>query len=178
VTAAALQAVTHLAGSEAVLLETRDLSQLGWLRVKSFNFEPSDPKWTPEGDANEWFASDLRAEQEYPLGRSGRFVNSFVLPSPEASKGRLTSPAFEIDGELLTFKLGGGKMPDSEKLELLVDNQTVRTATGCNSEWLDRRVWNVSAYRGRTARLVITDASTSSWGHVLVDEIEIWKRAG
>ena len=75
----------------------------------------------------------------------------------------------------MTFVIGGGKAPQSERLELLIDDQIVRSATGCNSEWMSRRVWNISMFRGRTARLAIVDRSSEGWGHILVDEIEEWK---
>jgi hypothetical protein len=175
--AAAVLASPVLAGTESVLLETRELSQLGWQRVKSFTFESKEVAWTPEGDASDWLTAALRPDQEYPLGRKGRFVDSFVPVINEASTGRLRSPPFAIEADLVTFVIGGGKSLEAEKLELLVDNLPVRAATGCNSEWLGRRVWNVSMYRGKTGHLVITDASGGQWGHVLVDEIELWKRA-
>jgi len=172
VIAAALQASPVLAGTEATLLDTRDLSELGWRKVKSFTFEPAEAAWTVEGDAGTWVTSELRPDQDYPLGRSGHFVNSFVPPTAEAPVGRLLSPPFVIEGGLMTFMLGGGKGVEYEKIELLIENQPVRSATGCNSEWMARRVWNVSMYRGKTAQIVISDSSPG--GHVLVDEIHFW----
>ena len=175
VIAVAIQSNPALAGT--TLLESRDLSQLGWRKTRAFTFEETDDNWQPEGDAQEWLTSNLRPEQEYPLGHRGRFVNSFVPPSADAPTGRLLSPSFVIDGDLMTFVIGGGKVPESEQLELVVDNQPVRRATGCNSEWMGRRVWNVSMFRGKNAQLVITDASAGVWGHILIDEIELWKHS-
>jgi hypothetical protein len=177
VIAAAVQASPSLTGTDSALLDTRDLSMLGWRRVKGFHFDSGEAAWTPEGDGNDWLTSELTPDQEYPLGRNGRFVDSFVQPMLEAPTGRLTSPPFVIEGDLMTFMIGGGKVIESEKLELWVDNQAVRTATGCNSEWMARRVWNISMYRGKTAQLIISDTSAGQWGHVLVDEIDFWRRA-
>ena len=175
---AAIRANPSLAGTERALLESRDLSPLGWRKVRSFTFAVEDVPWVTEGEANHWLTSELRPDQEVPLGQSGRFVNSYLPPDADLPTGRMTSPSFVIEGELITFVMGGGKVPDSEKLELLVDDQPVRKATGCNSEWMGQHVWNISMFRGKLARLVITDASSGTWGHTLVDEIVEWKSSG
>lgn len=177
VIAAAIQADPTLAGTERSLL-TREPSPNGWQRVRGFTFASDEAAWSTAGDAQQWLTSSPRPDHEYPLGRKGRFVDTFVPPNGELSTGQLTSPPFVIEGDLMTFVVGGGKVGDSERLELVIDNQVVRKATGCNSEWMSRRVWNVAMFRGKTARLVITDASTGSWGHVTVNEIEAWKVSG
>ena len=178
VIAAAVRANPALAGTESALLVNADPSQRGWRKVRAFTFAIEEPPWQVEGDANAWLTADIRADQEYPLGRKGRFVDSLVPPDRELVTGRLTSAPFVIEGDLMTFSIGGGKSAESEHLQLVIDNQPVRSATGCNSEWMSRRVWNVAMFRGKTARLAVTDASTGSWGHVLVDEIEEWKAPG
>lgn len=178
VLAAATQANPSMAGTELALLTNINASRDGWRKIRAFTFAVEESPWEAQGEAKNWLTSELRADQEYPLGRRGRFVNSFVPPNPELTTGRLTSAPFVIEGDLITFVIGGGKSYESEHLELIVDNQPVRKATGCNSEWMSRRVWNVSMFRGKTARLAVSDASTASWGHILVDEIEEWKVPG
>jgi hypothetical protein len=164
-----------LIGTERVLLEGGDLAGFGLQKVRSFTFAENEAPWATEGDAKQWLTAELRPDQEYPLGRVGRFVNSFFYPEGELPTGRMISPPFVIEGGLMTFMIGGGKVPNSERLELLVDNVPVRSATGCNSEWLSQRVWNISMFRGKPARLLIADASSGSWGHITVDEIVEWK---
>jgi hypothetical protein len=175
VIAAAIQADPSLAGTERNLLQPHEAPRNGWQRVRGFTFASDEAAWITAADAPQWLTSSLRPDQEYPLGRKGRFVNTFVPPNGELSTGQLSSPPFVIEGDLMTFVIGGGKVGDWERLELVVDSQVVRKATGCNSEWMSRRVWNIAMFRGKTAQLVITDASTASWGHLTVDEIEEWK---
>jgi hypothetical protein len=61
-------------------------------------------------------------------------------------------------------------------VQLIVDNQPVRSATGCDTEWMGQRIWNVAPYKGKSARYVVQDGGAGSWGHLLVDEIVEWQR--
>lgn len=60
---------------------------------------------------------------------------------------------------------------DETTVNLVVDGEVVRTATGQDSEQLDWVAWEVSELVGRTARLQVVDSSTSGWGHVLLDHV-------
>ncbi|WP_395244442.1 GH32 C-terminal domain-containing protein [Agromyces sp. MMS24-K17] len=60
---------------------------------------------------------------------------------------------------------------DETTVNLVVDGEVVRTATGSNSEGLDWRSWDVSEYVGREASVRIVDNNRSGWGHVLVDQV-------
>lgn len=103
-----------------------------------------------------------------------RLVNSFA--GGDGSTGTLTSPAFEIQRDYLNFLIGGGNHPGETCMELLVDNQVQRTATGPNnqpggSERLDWSFWDVKEFRGKEVILRIVDRSTGGWGHINVDHI-------
>ncbi len=56
-----------------------------------------------------------------------------------------------------------------ETVNLVVDNQVVRTATGANSEALRWESWNVENLRGKQAKIRIIDANGGGWGHILAD---------
>jgi fructan beta-fructosidase len=56
-------------------------------------------------------------------------------------------------------------------MNLLVNGAVVRTATGANSDTLTPAQWDVSPFLGQTAALQMVDAVTSSWGHILIDQI-------
>ena len=56
-------------------------------------------------------------------------------------------------------------------INLVVDGEVVRSATGNNSETLDWASWNVSELNGRKAELQIVDNNRAGWGHILVDQI-------
>jgi fructan beta-fructosidase len=108
-------------------------------------------------------------------GFRGRgLVNSFL--NGDESKGTLTSPPFRIERRYIHFLIGGGGYPRLTCMDLIVDGRTVRTATGRNnrpggSERLSSRVWDVSDFVGRTARIRIVDNHTGHWGHITVDHI-------
>ena len=55
-------------------------------------------------------------------------------------------------------------------VNLVINGQTVRTATGSNSEHLDWKAWNVSDFKGSQATLRIVDNNRGGWGHILADE--------
>ncbi|KRE71221.1 GH32 C-terminal domain-containing protein [Arthrobacter sp. Soil762] len=59
---------------------------------------------------------------------------------------------------------------DETTVNLVVDGQVVRTATGANSEVLDWTSWNVAEFRGRQASIRVVDNNRFGWGHILADE--------
>ena len=62
---------------------------------------------------------------------------------------------------------------DNTSVNLVVDGKVVASATGNNSGTLDWTSMDVSAYKGRKARLVIEDhnGNAEDWGHLMVDQI-------
>lgn len=115
-------------------------------------------------------ASGTLPHQQPVTGFRGRgLVNTYR--GGDAAQGMLTSPEFVIEGDHLSFLIGGGRHPGQTGLNLRVDGQVVRTATGDNDERLTWKSWEVRELRGRTARLEIVDAHTGSWGHINVDHI-------
>lgn len=106
------------------------------------------------------------------LGRG--LANSYL--GGDGSTGTLTSPPFRIQRRFLNFLIGGGRYPGQTCLNLIVEGQIVRTATGPNdrpggSEALAPAYWDVSELEGKTAILQIVDAATGGWGHINVDHI-------
>nr|WP_200830569.1 GH32 C-terminal domain-containing protein [Arthrobacter sp. SLBN-122] len=55
-------------------------------------------------------------------------------------------------------------------VNLVVNGQTVRTATGSDSEHLDWKSWDVSEFQGSQAAIRIVDNNRGDWGHILADE--------
>ena len=108
-------------------------------------------------------------------GFEGRgLVNSFL--GGDGSTGTLTSPPFLINRKSIRFLIGGGGWAGATCMNLVVDGQVVRTATGPNSEpggseRLEPAGWDVSAFVGKTARIQIVDRATGGWGHINVDQI-------
>ena len=95
-------------------------------------------------------------------------VNSFV--QREKAQGTLTSPEFEIARPYLAFRVGGGARPDVACINLLDNDQVVRTATGRNSNQLEQSSWDVRDLIGRKVRLQIVDKSSAAGGYILADQ--------
>lgn len=98
--------------------------------------------------------------------RSGGDVNA-----GDGHKGRLTSPEFTIERKYINFMIAGGNRPKEVGLRLLIDGKTVKSAAGRNSNKLRFDYFDVSAYQGQKAQLVIEDNATGGWGNVIVDDI-------
>lgn len=101
-------------------------------------------------------------------------VNSFY--NGDKSTGTLTSPSFTIKRKYINFLIGGGMHPNETCINLSVDGQIVRTATGPNdkpggSERLDWASWDVSELQGKNAVIEIVDTRTDGWGHINIDRI-------
>ncbi|MDH6466289.1 sucrose-6-phosphate hydrolase SacC (GH32 family) [Micromonospora sp. A200] len=56
-------------------------------------------------------------------------------------------------------------------VNLVVEDEVVRTATGKDSERLDWVAWDVRDLAGRRAHLEINDFNSGGWGHILVDHV-------
>jgi fructan beta-fructosidase len=136
------------------------------------DFEGSDyGDWTVEGTAfGSGPALGTLPNQQAVAGFEGRgLVNSYR--DGDGTTGTLTSPSFEIAADYIAMLVGGGNHPPDCGIELLVDGQSVRQATGADNEELDWVTWDVRDLRGRTAQLRIFDRATGGWGHISVDHI-------
>ena len=159
------------------------------------DFENGYTGWKSEGAA---FGSGP-ATGDLP-GRQGRaYVDSFG--SGDADTGTLTSDEFTVSSSYINLRTAGGKHPynpqatgpwghilldevrasdtkaspfaDNTSVNLVVDGKVVASATGNNSGTLEWTSMDVSAYKGRKARLVIEDhnGDAEDWGHLMVDQI-------
>jgi hypothetical protein len=175
IASAARTALPSLSGVEALLLDPADPAARGYEVVRRFEFEAGEPPWEATGDGDSWLEPGLRAGQEVPFAQRGRFVNSFDARSGAASRGSLRSPPFTIEGDALTFRLGGGNEPQALRVSLSIDGEPVQSSTGCNSSWLGRRVWNLAPFKGKTARIVLEDRGGDQFGFVLLDSVVEWR---
>jgi sucrose-6-phosphate hydrolase SacC (GH32 family) len=106
--------------------------------------------------------------------RGDRLVNSFF--NGDDTTGMLASPEFRIERNYISFLIGGGKNDERLALQLLVDGEIVRSATGPNekpggSELLALEFWDVAEFAGKSAVLRIMDDAKGGWGHINVDHI-------
>ena len=141
------------------------------------DFEATDyGAWTTTGTA--FGASPAEGTLPHQMPVSGykgkRLVNSFH--GGDKPTGTLTSPEFKIERDYIAFLIGGGGYAGKTCMNLLIDGQVVRTATGQNvvpggHELLEQQQWDVRDLAGKTARLQIVDDASGGWGHILVDQI-------
>jgi formylglycine-generating enzyme required for sulfatase activity len=130
--------------------------------------------WTVEGAA--FGPGPVRGpllDQQPAKGFSGKgFANSYH--GGDESTGKLTSPKFTITRKYITFLIGGGCQPKDVAINLWVDGKIVRTATPiAMSEELLPLGWDVSDLENKQANIEIVDQSTSGWGHITIDQIEM-----
>ncbi|KAK3699567.1 hypothetical protein QZH41_014282, partial [Actinostola sp. cb2023] len=87
--------------------------------------------------------------------------------------GTMTSPPFIIQGTKLKFLIGGGSDTNSLRMELLIQDAIIYSATSDNNtETMTQKSFDVTNYRGQIAQLRVVDRSSGGWGHINVDHIE------
>ena len=152
-----------------------DESPAGWSRSPVEDFDgASELSWKlGEELPFEPVADGARAGQRFITGSTGMLVNTFAPEDGDAARVTMTSSKFEVAGDALTFRIGGGRSKELV-VELLQDGEPVRAATGCESDLMGRRVWDVTALRGERVRLRIRDDDEGAFGHLLVDTVEQW----
>jgi hypothetical protein len=137
-----------------------------------FDFESTRLQgWNIRGRA--WGRGPARGKlaRQMPVGGFGgdRLMNSYH--GGDKATGTAVSPLFEVDGNELVLRVGGGK-GDKVRVELRdARGKVLFTARGENSEILREVRWDVSKLEGQKVRLALVDESTGGWGHLLVDEV-------
>lgn len=136
------------------------------------DFEGTDyGNWTVTGDAfGKGPAQGTLPGQQNVDGFLGKgLANSYT--GGDGSKGRLTSPTFDIKNDYISFLIGGGYHPGKTCINLIIAGKVVATATGRDDEHLDWCTWDVRPFKGKRASLSIVDQETGGWGHINVDQI-------
>ncbi len=127
--------------------------------------------WTVTGDAFGDGPADGSLPRQQPVeGYLGnQLVNSFHRE--DDAQGTLTSPSFVLSKPVINFLIGGGNHQGQTCMNLLVEGQIARTATGNNNETLGWKHWDVTDLLGKKARIQIVDRFSEGWGHIHVDQI-------
>ena len=165
--------------------ETGDLTD--WEKAgTAFDFQPTygdNPtarnRGQPSQHQGDWWLG-LAEKYQGPdkgaaLGQSPGDLNR-EEGGPDTPQGTLTSIEFTIIGNSINFLIGGGNRPWGENPEpccvnLVIDEEVERTATGNNNESMTRKEWDVSDLKGQTAQIVVVDNSSGGWGHLNFDDI-------
>lgn len=132
--------------------------------------------WIVEGEAfGKGPAAGTLPGQMAVSGFEGKkLVNSYH--GRDGATGQLTSPEFAIERPWLNFLIGGGGYAGETCMNLVIEGEIVRSATGPNtkpggSERLESASWDIREFVGKQASIQIVDQRTGGWGHINVDQI-------
>jgi len=131
--------------------------------------------WTIEGDEGIGEFAEKVGDTGITNCQHMMFVYTANFIGNDA-KGTLTSPLFYIARDYINFLIGGGGFEGETCMNLIVDGEIVRTATGPNTKGggpraLEWRSWDVGNLRGEKARIQIVDSREGLWGYIAVDHI-------
>lgn len=161
-------------------IEMNDALPVAPTVFEDWEVEGPPPGWTASGDfAGTNGLGSIGTADGGGFGSDvGRLLDTFYWG--DAAVGALTSDAFTISEDWINVRMGGGGHTGAEgtTVDLIVDGEVVRQATGAFSGVLDWTSWDVSEFAGQEAQIRINDASSSaSWGHLFVDRIEFSQEA-
>lgn len=145
-------------------------------RVWSLDFEAA--AWPAavgrSGDAMTATAGTAPGQTEV-FGFHGKsLLNTFARG--DAAQGELaTSLRLDSAGEhVVSLWLGGGSDCSRVYFELVVDGVSKAKVCGIQDERLRQHAWLIPA-GAQEVTLRLVDASTGGWGHLLADDIEVWR---
>lgn len=81
------------------------------------------------------------------------------------------TPAFEIKNDYITMLVSGADMPGEACVNLLIDGEVVRSATGTGSDVLAPIAFDVKEFKGKQARIQALDTSAEAFGYITVDAV-------
>ncbi|PFX24481.1 hypothetical protein AWC38_SpisGene10914 [Stylophora pistillata] len=90
----------------------------------------------------------------------------------DTPQGTLTSPPFDIQGNYISFLIGGGCDINTVYAELIVNHKVVRKTTGKCHETMTRQFWYVGHFIGQRAQLKLVDFNSGGWGHINFDDLK------
>ncbi|MGC5225366.1 hypothetical protein ACPW96_22610 [Micromonospora sp. DT81.3] len=127
--------------------------------------------WTGSGD----FANAHNSTNFF-TGQVGPATLDTCVGRCDAETGTITSATFTITEDWINLLVGGGDhpwgSPGATAVRLLVDGQTVHTASGDNSASLDWTAWDVRPWIGYDAQIqVVDERATNDWGHLMIDNV-------
>ena len=115
-------------------------------------------------------------DQQPVSGQAGGYLSSYHPQHGDRVTGTLRTEPFELRGDLLVMRVGGGHDEARLRVDVRVGERVIASFTGRDAELLTRRELPISAYRGQLATIEAVDDSTGSWGHIMLDEVVQWTR--
>ena len=141
-------------------------------------FDGSWEGWTVEGNAFGATPPQGATPGQQPLvnhssaGLLNTYVDAATGQGSDATTGTGGWGHILLD-EVRASDKKASPIADNTSVNLVVDGKVVASATGNNSGTLEWTSMDVTAYKGRKARLVIEDhnGNAEDWGHLMVDQI-------
>ena len=159
--------------------ETGDLTD--WEKTgEAFDFQPTwgdNPtarnRGQPSNHQGDWWLGLFEKYQGPVKGKNlGQNAGDVQHDAPQ---GTLTSIEFKIIGVKMNFLIGGGnhawETPAPCCVNLEINGEVERTATGAATETMHRVEWDVSDLKGKVAKLVVIDKNSGGWGHPNFDDV-------
>jgi hypothetical protein len=140
-----------------------------------FDFEKDLDGWKVEGDAWQLTPPKPKWQAQIYGAVGSQLANSFHPTKKDTATGTLTSPKFVIDRWHMAFRIGGG-WKNGTRVELRVGGRVERKASGIfeYNETMIKVVWDVHAFLGKEAQLVLIDQDPGPWGHLMVDHVILY----
>ena len=155
-------------GAEPFFLYTKNTDRF----ARYFDYEgvQSNVRVHPAG--NFWVGTFENHPHDGPVSEWGTFQG-------DEPTGTMASTPFIVGGSEISFLIGGGCDVRKIFVELIVDRQRVRVATGQCREEMQRVRWNVAEFKGKAAVLRIADLASGVWGHINFDDVQFsWRVEG
>lgn len=157
--------------SSAITWDFEDPDLPGWTkRGNAFDYQPTygdNPtarhRGQPSNHKGEYWIGGYEKRQR-PFDRPGAIQG-------DGPQGTLTSASFTINTPNISFLIGGGCDISTVRVDLVVDQRVVRSATGNCNETMKRKSWDVRKFIGKNAYIMIIDKSSGGWGHINFDDV-------
>ncbi|MFM2199056.1 MAG: hypothetical protein RLZZ505_2488 [Verrucomicrobiota bacterium] len=85
--------------------------------------------------------------------------------------GTLTSPEFTITQPFIIFLIAGGDKAGKTSVQLLIDGKVTMEVTGKGSPIFEPAQFDVTALKGKKARLRAVDEAEGDWGFIALDHV-------
>ena len=143
-----------------------------------YHFEDGFGNWRREGDAITNHGRCGHYQGQAPIiGSAGPgFLTSYHPTLGDGAVGRALSPEFTArDGRLLAFRVAGGSA-DGVGVRLLVEGMQVAVWRGRDRERFHWEFHLLAGIAGKRLQLEIFDYETGGWGHIMLDQVLLFRR--
>ncbi|MBP2327063.1 levanbiose-producing levanase [Kibdelosporangium banguiense] len=156
--------------ANTTITEFKDLAQRPAKLLSGFEGSSYDPGWTTTGSF-----TGTGPLPWYLPGMVGNAALDTFAGGGDPATGTITSPVFTLDRNHLHFLIAGGNhppgAPGETSINLIVNGQVVRTATGDDTGVLKPIDWDIGDMQGQSAQVQVIDQATGAWGHIMVDQL-------